>query len=247
VGVLAVAVALALLDAGTARAKSYAAVPPGAYAYSALFDRVAASPRPAPIESLLVLGLAVGDTLLAVQPGEHYPPLDGMDDSTRVLTARLMKGFELVDNGVYQGLIPDFDFFARLAAERGDSADVAIFETIRATMNSGSMPAYIEQRTDDSGCTRFGSGSLVETYARWQSFLERFPGRYVDRSAMELEDVRDELLTGDCACDDRASVVRELTLFLEHDPKGKLADLVRARRKAVRAGKVKIREHCSPG
>ena len=219
------------LVAGAASADA----PPGAYAYADLFERVRTSARPAPIESLLVFGLAVGDSL---------PPLDQMDDSTLARTASLMQGFELLHDGVYEGLAPNFAFFDSLAREKGDDADVAIFRTIRATMNDGYMPSYVQQQTDYSGCTRFGSGALVEAYGLWKSFLERYPGRYVARSTMDFEDVRDELLSGDCACDDRASVVRELDLFLKRYPRGVFPGLVRARREEVRSGKAKIREHC---
>lgn len=55
---------------------------------------------------------------------------------------------------------PDVVFFRRLAA-RGDPADRAFFAALSSTYQESVWPIYIESQTEFSGCTRFGSGTLV--------------------------------------------------------------------------------------
>jgi hypothetical protein len=138
-------------------------------------------------------------------------------------------------------------YFLALAQEKGDSADVAFFRTSTATHDAGDWPVYSEQITDETGCTRFGTGSLVRSYAAWAGFRVRYPHRYARWAAEELGDIEDEFTGGDCACDDRASVVRELRQFLQRFPSARIAASVRARIRGITSGKIAIRERCRPG
>jgi hypothetical protein len=226
----------------TAGAQSGTTIPRVAFEYARLLERIEHSARPAPIESLYELGFAVGDSLLS--PGPVGEPITTMDDSTFARTGRLVRGFDLLRDEV-EGVLPDFDFFSDLASRRGDSVDVAFFRGMKATMGKRVMPVYVQQQTDYSGCTRFGSGALVADYDRWQGFPTS--GRFARRAHETLGDVASALLEGECACGDRSSVVKELRLFLERHPRGFMSDRVRARLRDVESGKAKIREHCTPG
>jgi len=214
-------------------------VPRGAIVYADRLEDIRHSSKPAPIESLYELGMAVADTLAL--------SVASMDESTLERTRRLLAGFEVVPDGVYEGAIPDPAFFAGLAREHGDAADTAFFRSVSATTVSGVLPIYVEQQTDYSGCTRFGTGSLVETYGTWRTFRRNHPHRYVERASRELEAVTDELLTADCACGDRASVAGELRAFLSRYAGDAAGKRVRARLKEIESGKGKVRERCVSG
>src|SRR5262245_50688668 len=108
---------------------------------------------------------------------------------------------------------PDVAFFQTLAA-RGDPADRAFFGALSATYPESVWPVYIEQQTDYSGCTRFGSGTLVTTYLTWSALRQQYPKRYEEASGTHLDDVKRALAESTCACGDRASVEQELTDFL---------------------------------
>jgi len=81
---------------------------------------------------------------------------------------------------------PDPAYFAKLAAARGDSADRAFFAALKATYPEPVWPVYIEQQTDYSGCTRFGSMSLVDTFHAWAQFQRGCPDRYVAAAKHEV-------------------------------------------------------------
>ena len=144
-------------------------------------------------------------------------------------------------------VLPDPDFFVDLAAAHGDDADRAFFGAYKATYPPGCWPVYDEQQTDYSGCTRFGSMALVDTYGSWADFRRRYPGRYASDAGQELEDVLEELTRSTCACGDLADVERELRAFVQRFPGSADRPAVQERLDAVLDGRVKIREHCASG
>jgi hypothetical protein len=94
---------------------------------------------------------------------------------------------------------PDPDYFVRLAASRGDRADRAFASALKRTYPQSVWPVYNERQTDYSGCTRFGSLTLVDAYRVWTAFQHTFPGRYVDPVAKDVDAVVRELTTSTCA------------------------------------------------
>ena len=141
---------------------------------------------------------------------------------------------------------PDVAFFRRLAA-RGDRADGAFFAALRTTYPQSVWPVYIEQQTDYSGCTRFGSGTLVSTYLTWAAVRRRYPTRYEDASRIQLDDIVKELTESTCACRDRASVEQELTEFLRRAHASDVRTRVEARLAAVRSDRANFRFGCTSG
>jgi hypothetical protein len=203
--------------------------------YGRLYRDPAAS-----VESLYGLARAIGDSLLTGYDMDsmNTPAFDS-------LSARL-PGMWL-ERDVVMRAVPDVPTFQRLARARGDSADVEYFETMFAIEDSSAWPHYVEHVTDESGCVRFGSGLVVDAYARWRKYLDRHPGRYAQWAQEEAGAIVTELAGSPCACGDRASVLRELELFLERFPKGDDSDIVRARWNELRSGGGELREHCGPG
>ena len=142
---------------------------------------------------------------------------------------------------------PDSDYFRRLAAAHGDAADKAFFDALKTTYPEGAWPGYVERQTDHSGCTRFGSMSLVETYGAWSDFQRRYPGRYAVAAQAEAKAVLDNLATSTCACGDAAGVQAELRRFVETFPGSPVRAGVERRLNAARAGKSGIRMQCVSG
>jgi hypothetical protein len=141
---------------------------------------------------------------------------------------------------------PDVVFFGRLAA-RGDRADRAFFTALSSTYPASAWPVYIEQQTDYSGCTRFGSGTLVSTYVAWATFRRQYPKRYEQASVSHLDDIVEALTGSTCACGDRASVEGELTEFLRRAEGRDTRAKVEARLLAVRRDRANIRFACTSG
>jgi len=141
---------------------------------------------------------------------------------------------------------PDGAFFRKLAA-RGDRADRAFFTALGSTYPDSVWPVYIEQQTDYSGCTRFGSGTLVSTYVAWAAFRRQYPKRYEQVSASHLEEIVEALTGSTCACGDRGSVERELMEFLRRGDERDMRARVEARLLAVRRDRANIRFACTSG
>ena len=142
---------------------------------------------------------------------------------------------------------PDPAYFGRLAAARGDAADRGFFGALKATYPEGVWPVYVEQQTDYSGCTRFGSMSLVETYRAWMEFQRKYPARYVAPAKKEAEAVLDALTQSTCACGDMAGVEHEFQQFVRVSPLSPARREVERRLDSARAGRSNIRVKCVSG
>jgi hypothetical protein len=142
---------------------------------------------------------------------------------------------------------PDIDYFVNLATTRGDRADKAFFAAMKMTYPESIWPVYEEQLTDYSGCTRFGSGDLVRTYAVWSEFQSRYPDRYNHGAAEQWESIRRELTDGTCACDDGTSVKGELDELLRAFPTSPDRSKIERRLLELDAGRSGIRFNCQPG
>ena len=142
---------------------------------------------------------------------------------------------------------PDVRFFGALARAHGDAADRAFFAALKATYPDSVWPAYIEQQTDDTGCTRFGSLSVAAAYVRWVDFRKRYPTRYRDEATEQARAAFERLTGSTCACGDAVGVERELEQALRdvHAPGPRAA--VERRLQEVRAGRADIRGHCHSG
>ena len=142
---------------------------------------------------------------------------------------------------------PDVDYFVKFAAARGDVADRRFFAAFKMTFPESVWPAYIEQQTDYSGCTAFGSGKLVETYRVWAQFQNDYPKRYASAVRQELDRISRELTDSTCACGDLAAIQSELQRFIRMFPSSSIRPKVEARLNALRLGKSDIRVRCISG
>jgi hypothetical protein len=141
---------------------------------------------------------------------------------------------------------PDVAFFTKLAAH-GDAADRAFFAALSSTYPDSVWPLYTEAQTDYSGCTRFGSGTVVSTYFTWIAVTRQYPKRYAEAVNRHLLDVINALTESTCACGDRASVEREFTEFLRHREGSDVRTRVAQRLAALRSGRAPFRFLCVSG
>ena len=141
----------------------------------------------------------------------------------------------------------DPDYFLKLAVAHGDAADRAFFGTLKATYPDSVWPIYVEQQTDYSGCTQFGSGAVVNAYRSWTTFQRRFPARYPTEARDEVNRAAHELTDSTCACGGPAAIDKELQDFLIAFPSSPPAPSVRARLQALRTGRSDIRASCISG
>jgi hypothetical protein len=142
---------------------------------------------------------------------------------------------------------PDIQYFAGLAAQYGDEADQLFFAGMKATYPHSVWPIYIEQQTDYSGCTRFGSGTLLEVYRAWAEFQRRFPNRYAAAAKEQADAVLNELTQSTCACGDAARAEQDFEQFLRGFPSSSARARIEQRLEALRGSRSNIRSKCVSG
>ena len=199
---------------------------------------------PSALETAFAALARLREVLLGVRGGATV--LESLSEQQFEALQRQLPG-ALINRDEVLYVVPDADHFRRLAAANGDPADKAFFDALKATYPAGSWPVYVEAQTDYSGCTRFGSMSLVDTYRAWSDFQRRYPGRYAVAAQAEAKAVLDQLATSTCSCGDAAGVQAELQRFVQQFPDLPVRGGVERRLKAARSGKSVIRLQCVSG
>lgn len=134
-----------------------------------------------------------------------------------------------------------------MLTRHGDQADKEFFAGLKMTYQDSHEPVYLNMVTDVTACTLFGSMDLVKIYRVWSAFRSRYPDRYTDGAQAEWEDVQRELTEGNCACDDAASVERELDEFVRTFPTSPDRPRIERRLHDVQARRSDFRFNCTPG
>jgi hypothetical protein len=210
-------------------------------AYQAAVRSAETTKTPRVIESAFAAVTVLRDALMQTRNGTSV--LESLSEPDFRGLRRLLPGATIGREEIVF-VRADVDYFVTLASARGDRVDRAFFAALKATRPNSIWPVYLERQTDSSGCTRYGSLSLVDTYRAWSDFQRRSPGRYAAGVKAELEAVTHELTSATCACGDAASVELELQRFLKDFPASPIKAEVDQRLKAVRAGQSDIRMKC---
>jgi hypothetical protein len=206
--------------------------------------RAAESGRsPQGVEAAFAALISMREVLVQVRNGKGV--LESLPDKEFERLQRDLPG-TIVNREEVIFVEPDLDYFTKLA-NRGDSADRAFFLALKATYPDSVWPVYLDQQTDYSGCTRFGSMSLVDTYRAWADFQHRFPGRYAAGAKKEINAVIEHFTTSTCACGDLASVAVEMQQFLRIFPTSSTRAKIDRRLQALRARRSEIRARCVSG
>ena len=171
--------------------------------------------------------------------------LESLSEEAFQAVSLKMKGFSINrEETVFAE--PDPNFFIALSERSNDQASVEFFEAYKKTRPE-EWPVYIDQQTDYSGCIRFGTMSLVDIYALWDTYSKKYPTRYPKEVKRFIHDVEGELTGGGCACDDKESTLREFEAFIRAYPRAKIATRLSERVNQIHQGKSEIREHCHSG
>jgi len=212
--------------------------------YRAAIRSAASGRSPGGIESAFSALASMREALLEVRNG--LTVLESLPDEDFGRLGRDLPGVVINrDETVY--VTPDVDYFMALATARGDEADRAYCAALKATYPKSVWPVYASQQTDFSGCTRFGSLSLVDTYRIWSDFQRKFPRRYVMGAKKEIDAAMEDLTESTCACGGKAAIERELRQFLRDFPTSSIRVKIDQRLGALRAGHSDIRLNCHSG
>lgn len=130
--------------------------------------------------------------------------------------------------------------FLPLARAKGLPADRGFMVSYFATRPMA-WPAYVVQETDFSGCNDYGSGAMVDIYARWRRFRAEHAGSYERASLEQWQELRRLFRDPGNPCGGPGSVLRELALFLDRFADEDIAPEIRDSMTAIREGRSAIR------
>jgi hypothetical protein len=222
---------------GSARAdEGSAAIPLSVEAYAQALTQG----KDVPVDTLFTLGMRAANDLAGPDG-----VMSDLTDPDYDAVVKRMQGFHLSRNEV-ELAEPDPSFFLERARAQADSVGILFFQDYQETVPEGSLPAWFRPMTDYSGCVEFGSLALVHAYGRWKAFALGHPHRYAAQVAGFRRKIETILTVGDCACEDKESVLKELNAFLESFPRATIADRVRQRVQAIQEDRAHIRYHCAP-
>jgi hypothetical protein len=199
--------------------------------------------RPHSLESLHARANRVRNALVR-SSDEAFAPIYMLSDQ-ELLALRVHLPTFMIDREIHERAEARQDSMVALARRVGAPADTAYWDRV-VSFDSWGVPSYVEPVTDETGCTKFGSGQLVAAYGAWTAYRKRYPGHYAADVDARIEDVTRELLEGTCACGDASGVTSEFQGFIKRFPKDKLTPRVRERLREVRAGRGPMRYHCAP-
>jgi hypothetical protein len=213
-------------------------------AYRAALAALEARKAGATLEDVFGSARAASHALL--ESADSASALEGLTPDAFAQLQRDLRGL-VVNREETLILEPDAAFFLRLAEQFGTAADRRFFSAYKATYPDSVWAVYIEQQTDYSGCTAFGSGTLVETWRLWSEVERELPGQYHDYAHGEGLKVSHELATSTCACGDRSSVERELRQYLDAFPEAPGRSEIALRLRELKEGRSNIRPRCISG
>jgi hypothetical protein len=222
------------------------AIPEAVEAYSRELNIISSDANPKMgLEGLLRLGRKAAAALL--QPPTHggADVLERLSDEDFHKVVLKMKGFA-VNRAESLYVEPDPRSFLALAKRSGDQASVDLFEAYTKT-GPEAHPIYIEQQTDYSGCIRFGTMSLVDSYKQWDAYGNKYANRYANEVKDFIRDIEEELTNGTCACEGKEAVLREFAAFIRAFPRSRITTRVRERIRQIQEGKSDMRWHCISG
>jgi hypothetical protein len=215
-------------------------IPAAVETYASAMDELRTSRGKSPIEPVFEDGMKASPELQAVLPD--------LSESQYQEVQRRMQGFVLV-RGATIVVRPSVGYFKSLARKHGSKADRAFFDVYQRTEpdGNGPFPAYIEQQTDEAGCTRFDGKLLVDLYRRWLTFRTMYPDDYASEAQGEIDSLESELLSGICTCENAEKTASGLQAFVDAFPDLPITPKIKSRIAEIRSGKSSFRFNCHAG
>jgi hypothetical protein len=228
--------AMLAIGAAAAHAQEF---PPGVDQYAAALSEIEHTRGRQSLEDVFELGIRNGPRLEAI--------LESLNDAEFKALRRKMRGF-VVERGAVTTVHPSSEFFRKLARSKGTRVDREFFEIYARTEpdSNGGLPAYIERRTDESGCTRFDAPLMISLYRGWLSFRTSHSDDYATEAQGEIDSLATELQAGTCACGSKEQVLAALEAFVKAFPDVPMAPQLRERIERVKHDTSHIRFNCKP-
>jgi hypothetical protein len=215
-------------------------IPPGVADYASAMDALKTSRGKSPIEPVFEAGMQVSPQIQAILPD--------LSESQYQEIQRKMQGFIVVREAITV-VRPSVDYFRTLARKQGTKADRDFFAIYSRTEpdGNGPFPAYIQQQTDESGCTRFDGKLMVDLYRGWLTFRTTYPDDYASEAQGEIDSLETELLSGICSCDDAGKTTAGLQAFVKAFPDLPITPKIKTRIARIKSGKSSFRFNCHAG
>ena len=232
----AIAMSCVVMEASAADVE----IPPGVADYASAMGELKTSRGKSPIEPVFEAGMQVSPQIQAILPD--------LSESQYQQVQREMQGFIVVREAIIV-VRPSVDYFSTLARKQGTKADRAFFDIYSRTEpdGNGPFPAYIQQQTEESGCTRFDGKLMVDLYRGWMTFRTTYPDAYASEAQGEIDSLETELLTGICTCDDAGKTAAGLQAFVKAFPDLPITPKIKTRIARIHSGKSSMRFNCHAG
>jgi hypothetical protein len=137
------------------------------------------------------------------------------------IAAAAVRGIAFTDGAECAHFGFNYDWFQKMASDRGKPGDAEFVGLYRRTYPGSEMFAFQEQASDVGACANYGSGTIGDLYAGWRAHLSQYPGSHAD-GIMGVMSQLVEFLAPEaaaCACNDSLpAIVSELELFLKAAP-----------------------------
>jgi hypothetical protein len=235
--ICAAAIAAFAMLAFTVARSAATEIPPGVDEYAAALKNIEGTRGRQSLQDLFELGIKTGPGVEAV--------LEALTDSELKSVQEKMRGIVIV-RGPVTSVHPSADFFKKLARKKGTKTDRAFFEIYARTEPdaNGGIPAYVERRTDETGCTRFDGPLMISLYRGWLSFRTAHPDDYATEAQGEIDSLDAELQAGTCACGSKEQVIDGLQAFVKAFPDIPMAPELQRRIERIRSDTSHIRFRC---
>jgi hypothetical protein len=216
-------------------------MPHSVEAYASAMNELRTSRGKSPIEPVFEAGMQASPEVQAILPD--------LSEAQYQQVQRQMNGFIVVREAIVV-VRPSVDYFKSLARKSGTKADRAFFDIYARTEpdGNGPFPAYIQQQTGETGCTRFDDGKLmVDLYRGWLTFRTTYPDAYASEAQGEIDSLDAELLSGICTCENAQKTTAGLQAFVKAFPDLPIAPKIEHRIAQIRSGKSSFRFDCHAG
>jgi hypothetical protein len=212
-------------------------IPPSVADYASALDEVRTSRGRSSIEPVFEDGMQASPQVQAVLPD--------LSESQYQQVQRQMQGFIVVREAVIV-VRPSVDYFKALARKQGAKADRAFFDIYSRTEpdGNGPFPAYIQQQTGETGCTRFDGKLMIDLYRGWMTFRTTYPDAYASEAQGEIDSLEAELLSGICTCDNAEKTAGGLQAFVKAFPDLPITPKIKTRIARIHSGKSSFRFNC---
>jgi hypothetical protein len=223
-----------------ARANATEEIPMAVANYAAALDALLKAGGKDSIEPVFEAGMQAAPSLQAVLPD--------LSESQFQQVQRQMQGFVVARHETIF-VRPSVEYFKSLARKIGSKADRAFFEVYERTEPdaNGAFPAYIQQQTDESGCTRFDGKLLTDLYRGWLTFRTAYPDDYAPEAQGEIDSIETELRSGICSCENAKKTAAGLQTFVDAFPDLPITPKIKNRIVQIRSGKSSFRFNCHAG